>query len=154
MKTAREIENEAARWLVRNDQGDLASSAIAACESWLAADLRHRAAYVRMRTAWRRASELGPRMRPHDCRVDPDLLKPQAQRLTTRRRFAIALAAGVAAVAIGLATVLLLQRDRGCEAIDTEFGTLTEVVFIDGTPCASPQRHRDPRAPDRTPTRK
>ncbi|MBX5463268.1 MAG: FecR domain-containing protein [Steroidobacteraceae bacterium] len=73
MSTASDIEEQAAAWLVRREAPDFTVQEQEAFEAWLAADSRHRAAYVRLETAWRRADRLS-RLRPLDGRVHEDLL--------------------------------------------------------------------------------
>ena len=73
MSTASDIEEQAAAWLVRREAPDFTAQEREAFEAWLAADSRHRAAYVRLESAWRRADRLS-RLRPLDGHVDEDLL--------------------------------------------------------------------------------
>jgi transmembrane sensor len=73
MSTANELETQAAAWLVRRDAGPLAHVDQTEFELWLGADPRHRATYVRLEQAWRRADRLGW-LKPHDGPVDEDLL--------------------------------------------------------------------------------
>lgn len=73
MSTASDIEEQAAAWLVRREAPDFTAQEREAFEAWLEADSRHRAAYVRLESAWRRADRLS-RLRPLDGRVDEDLL--------------------------------------------------------------------------------
>jgi transmembrane sensor len=58
MTRATDIEAQAANWLVRRDAGPLSDEQRTAFEAWQAADLRHRAAYLRLEAAWRRADRL------------------------------------------------------------------------------------------------
>lgn len=73
MSTASEFEAQAAAWLVRREDPDFSEQDRLAFEAWLAEDARHRAAFLRLETAWRRADRLG-RLRPLDGQVDEDLL--------------------------------------------------------------------------------
>jgi transmembrane sensor len=73
MSTASELEELAAEWLVRREGSDFSEQDRLAFKAWLQADARHRAAYVRLETAWRRADRLN-RLRPLDGAVDEDLL--------------------------------------------------------------------------------
>ena len=70
MSRADDIEGQAAAWIARRDRGDGRDAGLSA---WLAADPRHRAAYLRLAQAWRR-SELLERLRPTSGAIDPDLL--------------------------------------------------------------------------------
>ncbi|HVY81822.1 MAG TPA: FecR domain-containing protein [Steroidobacteraceae bacterium] len=73
-KNADDIEREASEWLVRVDRdgGPETSRELAA---WLAANPRHRAAFLRISTAWRRADALR-RLAPPGAEPDMDLLAP------------------------------------------------------------------------------
>ncbi|MGH8285651.1 MAG: FecR/PupR family sigma factor regulator, partial [Steroidobacteraceae bacterium] len=103
MKTARDVEDEAAKWLVLNDKSLRRPEEIAAFEAWLAADARHRAAYLRLKAAWRKASVLFARRRPYDGSVDIDLLQPEAPQHASSGPLAFGLAAlaVVALIALG-----------------------------------------------------
>jgi transmembrane sensor len=58
MPTSRQIEAEAAEWLARRDASDWTSSDAKALESWLAASIAHKVAYVRLEAAWKTALRL------------------------------------------------------------------------------------------------
>jgi transmembrane sensor len=75
LRTADEIEQQASEWLVRVDRdgGTEVSRALAA---WLGAHPRHRAAFLRISTAWRRADALRRFADPRET-ADPDLLAPE-----------------------------------------------------------------------------
>ena len=73
MSIANDLETQAAAWLVRRDTGKLSPGDQSEFDSWLAADPRHRATYLRLEHAWRRADRLGW-LKPHDGPVDEDLL--------------------------------------------------------------------------------
>jgi transmembrane sensor len=73
MSTASDLEAQAATWLIRREAPDFTAEESAAFDAWLAADARHRAAYLRLEAAWRRADLLS-RLRPLDGTVDENLL--------------------------------------------------------------------------------
>jgi transmembrane sensor len=73
MSNASEFEAQAASWLVRREAADFSTADQAAFDAWLAADPRHRAIFLRLESAWRRADRLN-RLRPLDGEVDEDLL--------------------------------------------------------------------------------
>ncbi|HVY79756.1 MAG TPA: FecR domain-containing protein [Steroidobacteraceae bacterium] len=73
MSTASDIEAQAAAWLVRRDGERFSAADQQAFDAWMAADPRHRAAYLRIEQAWRRTDRLN-RLRPLDGKVDEDLL--------------------------------------------------------------------------------
>jgi len=51
-ESAADIEAQAARWVVRADQGDLSGETQTELEAWLAADSRRRGAFARAEAAW------------------------------------------------------------------------------------------------------
>lgn len=73
MSNASEFEAQAAAWLVRREAADFSPGDLEAFDAWMAADARHRAIYLRLENAWRRADRLN-RLRPLDGKVDEDLL--------------------------------------------------------------------------------
>lgn len=74
-RTADIIEQEAAEWLVKVEQ-DGAPETSRALAAWLAAHPRHRAAFLRISTAWRRADVLKRLADPNE-EPDIDLLAPE-----------------------------------------------------------------------------
>ncbi|HKT73446.1 MAG TPA: FecR domain-containing protein [Steroidobacteraceae bacterium] len=74
MTTASEISNTAAAWLVRME-AETSAAVWDAFEAWLEADVRHRAAFIRLRTAWTHLDRL-KNLRPLDGIIDSDLLAP------------------------------------------------------------------------------
>ncbi|HEY8508635.1 MAG TPA: FecR domain-containing protein [Steroidobacteraceae bacterium] len=127
MTRASDIEHQAAEWLIRLDAHESPQD-WAALDEWLAANPRHRAAFLRLSIAWRHADQLR-KLRPFTGVVDPDLLSPATRRLRaawdsedrrassrgagiawrpSRRAFGLAAAAAVASIAIG---VVSSQRD-------------------------------------------
>jgi transmembrane sensor len=71
---AEEIEQKAAEWVTRIDLHGTPEE-WAALDAWLAASPRHRAAFLRLSVAWRRADEL-KKLAPLSDTVDEDLLAP------------------------------------------------------------------------------
>lgn len=124
MTRASDIEHQAAEWLIRLDAHESPQD-WAALDEWLAANPRHRAAFLRLSIAWRHADQLR-KLKPFTGIVDPDLLSPATRRLRaawgsedrrassrgsgsawrpSRRAFGIAAAASIASVAIGIGVV-------------------------------------------------
>jgi transmembrane sensor len=135
-RVARAIEQQAALWLSRLDRGAPAPDQEAALKAWLAADMRHRAAFLRLRTAWRRAEQM-QRLRPHDGEIDIDLLKRRRPG-DLLRRFArplqLAGAVGVAVAVIGMGTALLLARMQSpWETTTTSFAGFESMPLADGS---------------------
>ena len=71
---AGEIEQRAAEWVARIDLHGTPDD-WSALDSWLNASPRHRAAFLRLSVAWRRADDL-KKLQPLSGAVDPDLLDP------------------------------------------------------------------------------
>ncbi|TWB59489.1 FecR family protein [Nitrospirillum viridazoti] len=91
------IEEQAARWLARQDAGPLDASAKAGFDAWIATSTRHRVTYLRLEAAWQRADQL------RATRQAPVLPPPRAGVARGRwRRWApmVAVAAAVALVVI------------------------------------------------------
>jgi transmembrane sensor len=140
-----DIDARAAQWLVRRDQGEAAGDNDGGFERWLAADARHRTAYLRLELAWRQADRLR-NLRPLDGAVDPDLLRthvPSAASprppgagsgvgdvsfLPAPRR--LAFAATLAAAAI---VAWWLVAATGWQTYATEIGGYQRVLLADGT---------------------
>jgi transmembrane sensor len=72
--SAGEIEQQAAKWVARIDSRDTAED-WAALDAWLAANPRHRAAFLRLSIAWKWADRLRG-LAPEDGVVDTDLFDP------------------------------------------------------------------------------
>src|SRR6185312_4962059 len=73
MNTPSDFEAQAAAWLVRREAPNFSAAGQAEFEAWANADPRHRAAFVRLEAAWRRADRLRG-LKPLDGTVDEDLL--------------------------------------------------------------------------------
>jgi transmembrane sensor len=73
MNTPSDIEAQAAEWLVRRESPAFAAADQAELDAWANADPRHRAAFVRLEAAWRRADRLRG-LKPLDGTIDEDLL--------------------------------------------------------------------------------
>ena len=73
MNTPSDFEAHAAAWLVRREASNFTAAEQVEFDAWANADPRHRAAYVRLEAAWRRADRLRG-LKPLDGTVDEDLL--------------------------------------------------------------------------------
>src|SRR3569832_1222093 len=71
---ANEIEQQAAEWVARIDLRGTPEE-WSALDAWLNTSPRHRAAFLRLSVAWRRADEL-KKLAPAGGVVDPDLFDP------------------------------------------------------------------------------
>ena len=127
MTHASDIESQAATWLARRDAGGEhgESSEFAA---WLAADPRHRAAYLRLAAAWERSTRL-KMLRPEGGAIEPDLLvQVRARSRWSRWQPPLAIAATFVAIAIAAA-----WWGSGVQTYRTEVGGLSRVVLNDGS---------------------
>jgi transmembrane sensor len=154
-RTAEDIEQEAAEWLMRVDRdgGPEVSRALAA---WLGAHPRHRAAFLRISTAWRRADTLRRLADPSET-PDMDLLAPErppapesitepahAETLApvipmrpraSRRRWALPVAIA-AAIVVSLLLGIAAWVERSAEATPTYVtgvGEFHRVALPDGS---------------------
>jgi transmembrane sensor len=134
MASAAEIEEQAAKWLIRLDAGatpeDWARHA-----RWLADSPRHRAAFLRLSRAWSGSNALR-KLRPLDCHVDPDLLAPAESRrprvTVDWRRVGLAVGASVTLAVVG---VFAWRNAAAPDALvyETKFATTQHVSLTDGT---------------------
>jgi transmembrane sensor len=130
MTNAADIEAQAACWLARRDaageHGETRDFA-----AWLAADPRHRAAYLRLAAAWERSARLRL-LRPDSGPVNPDLLmRVHSSGRWSRRGRPLAIAAGLAVIAI--AAAWWAGVTGGVQTYRTEVGGLSRIVLKDGS---------------------
>ena len=74
-KPGREVMDEAAAWVIREDRG-LSADEQDRLSQWLAADSSHREAWARQRGHWRRLEPLARWLPEHSAEPNPDLLAP------------------------------------------------------------------------------
>jgi transmembrane sensor len=130
MTYASDIEEKAATWLARRDAG-LKAGEEAEFAAWLAADARHRAAYLRLSLAWERSARLS-RLRPEGEPINADLLAPpRVPSLWDRWRRPMSLAASLAAAVALIAW--WLAGPGATRTYRTEIGGLSRVVLKDGS---------------------
>jgi transmembrane sensor len=150
-RTADQVEQEAAEWLVKVEQ-DGAPDTSKALAAWLGANPRHRAAFLRISTAWRRADALKRLADPSE-EPDPDLLAPERpptdesiteptplgylrppRRAATEspRRFAFAIAAALVFALVGGA-VWLTHSLGNSQTYSTPIGEFHRVTLADGS---------------------
>lgn len=113
------IDVEAADWVARRDRG-FSDAEVKALEAWLAADDRHRGAFVRAHAAWLLLDR---------SRALADA-PPVVQRKTLSRR---TLAFGGGAIAAGVAAAAVLPRLLGAERFATQIGEARSVPLADGS---------------------
>jgi transmembrane sensor len=134
MTRAADIDEQAARWLIRLDaQGTESEGTVQAeFESWANSDLRHRAAFLRLSTAWTKAGRLRTLV-PTGAPIDPDFLGRRPRRAQWYRPMWMAgLAASIAAIALlgwwQFRPVTMTYR--------TELGGFSRVPLADGSTVA------------------
>lgn len=120
------IEQEASGWLARRDGGAGSPEEQAQFERWLDADIRHRVAYLKIESTWRRADRLRD-LAPLDGGADPDLLRPPAP-----RRWPLALAASLF-LALVTGAYFLHQYRSGWQHYHTPVGGFARIVLDDGS---------------------
>lgn len=121
-ESAADIEAQAARWVVRADQGDLSGQTQAELEDWLAADPRRRGAFARAEAAW----SLMDRARAFGA----ESVKSEPVRVGRRSLFAGLGAVAAACVAVVVAPRLLSAR------YGTALGEIRRVPLSDGSMAA------------------
>jgi transmembrane sensor len=137
---ANDIESDAANWLIRLER-DPSPQNRADFETWLAADPRHQAAYIRLEKTWNRA-EILKRLRPLDGVVDEQVIdkfgvqtpvydEPQPKASRTRTAL-MAVAASLGIITMGISMWAVIAR-TGWEVYQTEFGGFQRVVLADGS---------------------
>ncbi|WP_129781953.1 FecR family protein [Peristeroidobacter soli] len=126
MKSGTDVDDQAARWLVCRDRMEECATTRRDFEAWLAADARHRTAYLALERAWRSADGLKS-WRPGDASVDPGVLRSRTSGVRgSTIRFA---AAAMLLVTIGLITWHLLATDT----YTTDVGDFRRVLLADGS---------------------
>ncbi len=129
------IEEYAAQWILRCDRGEDILEARADFEAWLAADARHRAAFLRLESAWQRSEGLKA-WRQHDGAVDARVLAWRKATVRTgsraMRRVSFALAAALVLVLLGATSWLFTDSTRTHRYV-TDTGGYQRVVLADGS---------------------
>jgi transmembrane sensor len=125
------IDQEALRWVVRQSQHELAPAECAALDAWLAADARHRGAFLRARAinhALDRA-KVQETLRPKRERLEIEWAGASWKQPKSRRGFL--LAGGVAAGAAALAATRLFATAAGTGVLTTAKGEFRKVPLAD-----------------------
>jgi transmembrane sensor len=136
-------KQRASEWIVRSESGKFTEEDRAELERWLQVQ-RHRAAYLRIKDAWRRTNRLR-RARPFDGNVDPDLLKkfnltldnedpPENDPGGSGWTFRVATAAALILInyLVGLAGWIALGPSEGIK-YTTSIGGYSQITLADGT---------------------
>jgi transmembrane sensor len=151
MSRATEISDAAAEWLIRLE-GQTSPDIWETFQTWMDADPRHRAAFVRLRVAWNRVDQL-KNVRPVDGTIDADLLarrkvnpatvlagglrplrgtprrRPDEISIPERRRV-LAMAAGIAATGL---IAWIFTYHLGWKSYETGVGGREEIALSDGS---------------------
>lgn len=127
MASAREIEEQAAKWLIELDAGATPAE-WARLTQWLSSNPRHRVAYLRLSRAWNQSDALR-RLRPLDCRVDANLLAPVS---SPSRWRGVAIASVLAVVVCGLVAWRIAPR-FDAPVYETSFTATEHVTLPDGS---------------------
>jgi transmembrane sensor len=134
---ASDIEAAAAAWLIRLER-DPSPAQQAAFEEWIAADARHRAAFVRLEKTWTHADVLR-KLRPLNGEVDENIIDKfgAAGSIGVSRgektwRPWLAVAATVLLLAIGAVTWTTIVRS-GWQTYKTERGGFQRISLRDGS---------------------
>ena len=120
-----DIDLQASRWLASRDARPSDPEMATAFDQWLQADIRHRVAYLKLESAWRRGDKLRD-LRPLDRTINPDLLR------TPRRYWSMAIAASVALVLLG-AGIFYANTQLGWQHYETRIGGFSRIVLEDGS---------------------
>ncbi len=131
MKTASDIDREAAEWIARRD----ASSGVEAVErefqAWIEQDIRHRVAYLRLNAAWERTL-VAEKLRPLDGPIDGDLLAPAQPMPSHRFTQWWSAAAALVLLSVGVVAWLTVDEGRG-EVYRTAVGHFERIRLDDGS---------------------
>jgi transmembrane sensor len=129
MKSAKDLEVEAAEWLALLDAGE-SLEWTQQFEDWLSADPRHRAAYLRLSVAWKRFDAFR-KCAPLNGEVDADLLATHSAE--RKRRSTVRWLAAAACAVIVIAVVTIWQAATAGRTYSTAIGEFRRVVLEDGS---------------------
>lgn len=130
MSVAAEIEDRAARWLIRREEAEWSPADQAELDAWLEESMAHKAAFWRLEHGWREADRIGALGGDYE---------PQAGRHTPQRRWwtKVAIAASLVAIVGVSATMHELQPEKpaviAAATYDTPIGGRRMVPLPDGS---------------------
>ena len=128
METTSEL---AARWAVRANARPLSSEEERELEAWLAADPRHRGAYVRARAQWVNLDRLAALCGPQTPAIESTVPVPWHLADTLSRRHLLAASVSLITVATGGLSLLAWRRVR--ERFTTGIGEVRRIPLPDGS---------------------
>lgn len=131
MTRAADIDEQAARWLIRLDAAGPESlhTVRSEFEAWVSSDLRHRAAYLRLSTAWAKSGRLRTLV-PAGAPIDPDLLRRRVRWPQWLRPLRMT---GIAASVVALAFFGWWQFGPVTTTYRTDLGGFSRVPLPDGS---------------------
>lgn len=109
MTSARQIEESAARWLIRSEEPDWSQRDQAALDAWLAESAAHQVAYWRLEHGWHQADRIRA--------LGPNVLVQDAMATPVRRRWRQMV---IAASLIAVASVTLLWKAKEAPAVSPQ----------------------------------
>lgn len=130
MSAAREIEDRAARWLIRHEEADWSPAEQVELDAWLAESMAHKAAYWRLQHGWREADRVRALGGGAGARVEGG---------TNRVRRWMSFATAASLVALVGTGALVIERQSGTPVsiarttFDTPVGGRRTVPFSDGS---------------------
>lgn len=126
------IEQRAAQWLMQKDRGELQAEDRREFELWLAADSRHRQAFLALQGAWNCADGLTA-WRPSSGAVDAKVLLNRSRlRSWVSRPWAIAAAVSALAILVASSTWLVVSPGSATD-YKTNVGEYRRLVLDDGS---------------------
>lgn len=130
----RQIEEQAARWLMRRDEPEWSAADQAGLDAWLAQSMAHKAAYWRLEHGWRQADRIGSL----GDAVDP-ALRPFRGTWIRRAWQPVAIAASVALIFVAVGSQFRWPGQQGpvevahSQTITTAVGGRKFVPLDDGS---------------------
>lgn len=118
MSVAAEIEDRAARWLIRREEVEWSPAEQAELDAWLEESMAHKAAYWRLEHGWREADRIGSLGAGMDYALRADPYKPRRHWWTRA-----AVAASLVAIVGAGATMYELWPERAAVVADATFNT-------------------------------
>jgi transmembrane sensor len=131
MKTASDIDKEAAAWISRRDASRGAEAVEREFAAWIEADIRHRVAYLRLNAAWER-TRLAERFRPLDGPIDRSLLAPAESVAPHRFMPWLSAVAALMLLGVGVVAWFVVDAQRG-EVYRTAVGHFERIRLEDGS---------------------
>lgn len=130
MKSAADIEEMAAEWLVRREGDAWSDADQTAFDQWVVEETAHRIAVIRLETVWRKAGRLRASALGNGEAAAPPSVLEDDDRPATRRRW---LWPAAIAASLALVSVPLYQSFAGAESYATAVGGFQRFPLADGS---------------------